>query len=127
MSPLTFKLVVVSCKYLLYLNCFSHADENDYTPLSGEIVTFPADPDLPLGSTACQTVSIIGDDIREENETFIVIISPQNDMDNVIGMENMTITIQDDGDGKFKLDANDKLQVTSIIDKSCEALHSKSV
>ena len=78
---------------------FSHADENDYVPLLGETVRFPANSDLPLGTTTCQNVSIIGDDIREENETFTVIVTPENNLDKVNGIQNITITIQDDGDG----------------------------
>lgn len=81
--------------------CFSCADEDDYTSLSGEIVRFPADSDLPLNTTTCQTVSITGDDIREKNETFTVMVTPEHDFDKVIGIQNLTITIQDDGDGNL--------------------------
>lgn len=80
---------------------FSYADESDYVPLSDVIVSFPSNPTLPIGSTICQTISIIGDDIREDNETFTVVMAPEYDLDQIIGSSSVTITITDDGDGKL--------------------------
>ena len=46
----------------------------------------------------CQTVNIIGDVIMEDDETFTVVATPENDEDVFIGSPIATITILDDGD-----------------------------
>ena len=92
------KVSITFCTFCTSVS-FSHADENDYKPLSGKKVRFPANSNLKIGTTTCQNVSIIDDDIREGNETFTVIVTPENNLDKVNGIQNMTITIQDDGDG----------------------------
>ena len=47
----------------------------------------------PVGSSVCQTVTIIGDDIMEDDETFTVNMVPENDNDDIEGSTSVTITI----------------------------------
>lgn len=75
-------------------------DNSDYVPLSEVIVGFPTNPSPMVGSVICQTITIIGDDVMEENETFAVVMTPENDFDDIIGLASVTITIPADGDGK---------------------------
>ena len=78
---------------------FTCVDNSDYVPLSDVILGFPASPSLQEGSSVCQTVTIIGDDIMEPDETFTVIMTPENSMDVIMGSTAVTITIPDDQDG----------------------------
>lgn len=77
-------------------------------PLSEVIVIFPTNPTLPTGSSICQTISIIGDNVMEEDETFRVVVVPVNNLDEITGPSSVTITISDDGDGKdhFRISYN---------------------
>ena len=53
------------------------------------------------GDVICQTVTIIGDDAMEGDETFMVVMTPENDLDDIIGSSSVTITILADGDCKL--------------------------
>ena len=72
-------------------------------PLSEVIVIFPSNPTLPHGSSVCQTISIVGDNVMEEDETFTVVVVPINNLDEITGPSSVTITISDEGDGKDHL------------------------
>ena len=72
-------------------------DANDFQPLQGVLLTIPSAA-LP-GTVVCQTITVIGDDIMEEDEFFTVTVSPQNTNDDIAGSTIVTITIPDDGDG----------------------------
>ena len=79
------------------MNC---ADESDYVPLLDVILGFPADPFLSEGSTVCQTVSVIGDDVMEADETFTIVATPVMNIDVIIGPATVTIAIANGDDGK---------------------------
>ena len=78
----------------------NYADESDYVPLLDVILGFPADPFLSEGSTVCQTISIIGDDVMEADETFTIVATPVMNIDVIIGPATVTITIANGDDGK---------------------------
>ena len=69
-------------------------------PLSEVIVIFPTSPTPPTGSSVCQTISIVGDNVMEEDETFTVVVVPVNHLDEITGPSSVTLTISDDSDGK---------------------------
>ena len=53
-----------------------------------------------VGEAVCTNITILGDDIKEGNETFtitVLVISP----DSIRGPNTTTITIVDDGDCKY--------------------------
>lgn len=77
-----------------------YTDDSDYVPLSEVMVAFPAQPTLMEGEVICHTVTIIGDDVMEGIETFMVVMTPENDLDDIIGSSSVTITILTDGDCK---------------------------
>jgi len=51
-----------------------------------------------VGDTVCQQYTIIGDDVKEADETFTVSVSPVNSIDIIDGADQVTVTIPDDGD-----------------------------
>ena len=53
-----------------------------------------------VGVVWCQSVTIVGDNIRESDEMFQVLVTPVNAKDSIIGPDMVTVTILDDGDGK---------------------------
>jgi len=66
----------------------------DFEPLSNLMRNIsPANP------IVCQPITILGDDIDEENETFSVIISATSP-DNITSPDTVTVTIIDD-DGRL--------------------------
>ena len=56
-----------------------------------------------VGVDWCQSVTIVGDNIRESDEMFQVLATPVNAKDSIIGPDTVTVTIVDDGDGKPQL------------------------
>ena len=56
---------------------------------------------LYLMQTLCQLVNIIGEEITEEDESFFVVGTPQNNLDMFVGPDRVTITIRDDLDGVY--------------------------
>ena len=81
--------------------CYYYTDNSDYVPLSEVVIGFPAEPSVMKGDSVCQTITIIGDDIMEGNESFTVIMTPVNDLDDIIGSTSVTILILLDEDGKI--------------------------
>ena len=86
--------------------CYRHyitsAADNDYKPVM-DILTIPQGTTLDSfkSSDYCVNVTIIGDNLRELNESFIVVFNAYPDI--FQGADNVTITILDDGDGTFIL------------------------
>ena len=76
---------------------FSLLDESDFVPLSSAHFTLPLT--TPLNQDVCFDLSIKGDEIREEDETFTVTVSVGNSNDIISGSNAVTVTIQDDNDG----------------------------
>ena len=72
-------------------------DANDFQPLQGVLLTIPAA--ASPGTLVCRSITVIGDDIMEGDESFTVTVSPQNANDDITGSVTVTITIPDDGDG----------------------------
>ncbi len=78
------------------------AGDFDYEPLVNEslVISFNAQ----IGASNCLTVTIIGDDCEEENETFLVTFTAHpklNPEDVITGQNQVTVTIVDNGDGKY--------------------------
>lgn len=72
------------------------------TGLEDYIVTLNGAIVLPaLGVIQCINVTVINDDVREPNETLILQPEPYNPLDEVVGVEQFTIVIIDDGDGEY--------------------------
>lgn len=46
-----------------------------------------------MDTPTCQTLEIIGDDIREENETFTVMFMTDSDLDSLMGASTATVTV----------------------------------
>ena len=94
-------------------------DNSDYVPLSEVIVGFPADSSIMNGDSVCQTITIIGDDILEGDESFTVSMTPENDLDEIVGPASLTITIEADNDGKHnsnvKLFANTLASMDGLV------------
>ena len=74
--------------------------ENDFNPQNSTIVTFPASS--VVGNLQCQQYTVIGDDVKEGDEMFIVSVSQLNSIDIIEGPNQATVTIRGDGDGKCK-------------------------
>ena len=64
--------------------------------MESTVVTFPSTS--VVGDTVCQQYTIIGDDVKEADETFTVSVSPVNSIDIIDGADQVTVTIPDDGD-----------------------------
>ena len=56
-----------------------------------------------VGINQCQSVTIVGDNIRESDEMFQILVTPVNPEDSITGPDTVTVTILDDGDGKSRL------------------------
>ena len=56
-----------------------------------------------VGGEQCQSVTIVGDNIRESDEMFQVLVTPVNPEDSITGPDTVTVTVLDDGDGKSQL------------------------
>ena len=101
-----------------------HIDESDYVPLLDVTLGFPADPFLNVGSTVCQSVSIIGDDVMEGDESFTVVATPEANIDVFLGSNTVTITIPNGDDGKCSL--NHKLSLFSSHNYYVQSLYVNS-
>ena len=62
------------------------------------MVTFPSTS--VVGDTVCQQYTIIGDDVREADETFTISVTAVNSVDIITGQNEISVTIMDDGDGE---------------------------
>ena len=57
-----------------------------------------------VGASACGSVTIVGDDIVENDEVFQVMVTPDDSDDQIAGTPRFTITItSESGDGTFAL------------------------
>lgn len=52
-----------------------------------------------LNQDVCFELIIIGDEIREGDETFMVTVTMGNSNDFIVGSNTATVTIQEDSDG----------------------------
>jgi len=65
-------------------------------------VTIPSNS--AVGTSACGSVTIVGDDIVENDEVFQVLVTPDDSDDQILGTPRFTITItSESGDGTFDL------------------------
>ena len=69
--------------------------DDDYVPINNQPLTIPSS--TSVGEQVCASVIVIGDDIREQNEFFDVVLTETNSNDVVPSV--FRITIEDDGDG----------------------------
>ena len=74
---------------------------DDFSPQTPVVVTFNSNS--VVGSTVCATYTIIGDNFREEDESFVVLVTPVNGVDLITGADQVSVTIEDDGDCEFQL------------------------
>ena len=64
---------------------------NDFEPLDTLMLTFPSS--TSVGVNQCQSVTIVGDNIRENDEMFQVLVTPADSDDMVTGSSTFNITI----------------------------------
>ncbi len=70
----------------------------DFEELTDVLLTIPSGS--AAGFTVCIIVAIIGDLVRENDETFVIEVQTLNSND-IITTYQQHITIMDDGDGKL--------------------------
>lgn len=70
--------------------------EVDFGALNGAQIQFPSS-----GVILCHNVTIVGDDIIEDIESFQVTLTPTAARDKIEGNKQINITITDDVDSKF--------------------------
>ena len=85
---------MVFCSFNTGLFPLFASDSDDFEPLSNLMRNIS-----PASPVVCQPITILGDDILEENETFSVIVS-MTSPDSVTSPDTVTVTIIDD-DGRF--------------------------
>ena len=76
----------------MYMLSLSYIDENDFTFNTQDIVF----NQNTLNGRECFSFSIVDDDILEENETFRVILQPDNDLNITFLESTVLVTIIDD-------------------------------
>ena len=69
----------------------------DYHELTDVLLTIPSGSSA--GFIVCTVVAVIGDLVKENNETFIIEVKTLNSND-IISTYQQHVTIMDDGDGK---------------------------
>ena len=69
------------------------ADNSDFEPLSNQILTIL--PTTPFGSPVCQQITIIGDNVDEDDETFTITTSVTSP-NTITFPSTATVTIVDD-------------------------------
>jgi len=82
------KLIEMNFILILY-----PADNSDFEPLSNQTLIIL--PTTPFGSPVCQQITIIGDSVDEDDETFTIttsVISPNT----ITFPSTATVTIVDD-------------------------------
>ena len=77
---------------------FSYADVNDFSLLANELLTIPST--AAVSTAVCRDITVPGDMIVEDNETFIISVETSNPNDVIIGPSTATVTIVDN-DGKY--------------------------
>ena len=75
-----------------------HADSQDITPSGSQSLVFPSDS--VVGDTMCVTYEIVGDKLKEADETLTVTLEQENLDDSISNTRQISITIEDDGDCK---------------------------
>lgn len=55
---------------------------------------------LSVGDSGCINITVVNDDVRENNETVVITAVPQNSQDVALNAA-FTLTILDDGDGQI--------------------------
>ena len=67
--------------------------------LQFELIVIPST--TAVGTPVCQPITILGDTVEEEDETFTVTASV-NSPDTITPPNTFTVTIMDDGDGMLR-------------------------
>ena len=70
---------------------------NDFSQLANEVLTLPST--TAVSTAVCHSITVPGDTIVENNETFTISVETSNSNDAIIGPSTATVTIVDD-DGK---------------------------
>jgi len=75
---------------------------NDFVALDNLLLTFSSNS--AVGTSMCGSVTIVGDNIVENEEMFQVMVTPDDSDDQIVGTSHFTITIASEpGDGMFAL------------------------
>ena len=78
--------------------CFVFSDESDFVPLNGQLCVVPGS--TPAGVPVCCPITVLGDDVIENNEAFVVVVNPSDPGDVIVGSDTVAIVITDDNDCK---------------------------
>ena len=70
----------------------------DFLPLVNQTLNIP--PTTPVGNSTCQQVTILGDTVAEDNETFTIMASVASP-DIIEQPATVNVTLMDDDDGTY--------------------------
>ena len=82
---------------ILYQVHFSYAGVNDFSLLANEVLTIPST--AAVSTAVCRDITVPGDMMVEDNETFTIAVETSNSNDVIMGPSTATVTIVDN-DGK---------------------------
>ena len=81
--------------YCLYFSF--NAESDDFILPSSQSIIFPSS--AVVNDEMCLQFQIIGDDLREDNETFTVLLESENRLDMIVGdITQIPVTILNDQD-----------------------------
>ena len=93
----TYFIIVISMIVFIQVLIFT-AGPSDFRLLSDQII-IPST--TAVGTLVCQPITILGDTVEEEDETFTVTASVTSP-DTITQPDTFTVTIIDDGDGMLE-------------------------
>jgi len=86
----------------IILSFLHNLGPNDFIALENLLLTFPSNS--AVGTSMCGSVTIVGNNIVENEEMFQVMVTPDDSDDQIVGTPRFTITIvSESGDGMFAL------------------------
>lgn len=76
---------------------FFNAENDDFILPSSQSIVFPSS--AAVNDEMCLQFQILGDDLREDNETFTVLLESENQLDIIVGdISQIPVTILNDQD-----------------------------
>ena len=93
----TYFIIVIGMIVFIQVLIFT-AGPSDFQLLSNQII-IPST--TAVGTPVCQPITILGDTVEEEDETFTVTASVTSP-DTITQPDTITVTIVDDGDGMLE-------------------------
>ena len=98
--------------YCLYFSF--NAENDDFILPSSQSIIFPSS--AVVNDEMCLQFQIIGDDLREDNETFTVLLESENQLDMIVGdITQIPVTILNDQDRESHTCIVNMLLITSYI------------